>query len=322
MPGVARLILVDPDTYTESNIMAQNIDSSDIGQPKVLAQAAKLRRINPELEVVAMQARIEDIPRGLLLCALIVSCLDSRVARQYVNELAYRLGIPWVDCGVLGSQNLARVNAYIPEPLAPCLECPWSEAEYAALEQEFLCAAGSGPASPTMASAALGALAAALTAIEIGKFLAGDLANSLVSRQLVVDAQHHVLQVTSGRRNPACLFDHRTWVIEPWHCRPDRTTVEAALRDLGSLQIEGHRFVGGLVCPGCGRQESSFHLNRPLMRCAQCGRRMVTPGFGARERLDSSLPEEYRSLSLAEIGVRAGDLVTAGARHYQIMEVS
>lgn len=48
MPGVARLILVDPDTYTESNIMAQNIDSSDIGQPKVLAQAAKLRRINPD----------------------------------------------------------------------------------------------------------------------------------------------------------------------------------------------------------------------------------------------------------------------------------
>ena len=27
MPGVARLILVDPDTYTESNIMAQNIYS-------------------------------------------------------------------------------------------------------------------------------------------------------------------------------------------------------------------------------------------------------------------------------------------------------
>ncbi len=321
MAGVARITLVEPDGYDASNLQTQNIAAADVGQPKVVVQAAKLRRINPQLEVVALPERIEDVPRGDLAGDLLVSCLPSRAARQSLNEIAFRLGIPWVDCGVLGSLNLARVNAYRPGDDFACLECPWGPAEYAALEQEYVCGGGA-VALPTMATSALGALAAALTAIEIGKLLAGDLADSLVSRQVVVDAQHHVLQVTAGRRNPLCKFDHRTWVIEPWHCRPDLTTVEAALRELGSLQIEGHRFVCGLVCPGCGRQEPSFRLNRPLGRCAHCDRRMVTPGFGARERLDAGLPAKYRALTLAKIGVRAGDLVTAGTRHYQIMEAS
>ena len=52
------------------------------------------------------------MPRGLLRGGLIVSCLDSRVTRQYVNEIAWRLKTPWIDCGILGSQNLARVNQH------------------------------------------------------------------------------------------------------------------------------------------------------------------------------------------------------------------
>ncbi len=71
----------------------------DIGRPKVLAQAEKLRRIRPGfghagLDMIALQQRIEDVPRGLLKCDLIVSCLDSKAARQHVNEIAWRLKRP------------------------------------------------------------------------------------------------------------------------------------------------------------------------------------------------------------------------------------
>ena len=55
------------------------------------------------------------------MCDLIVSCLDSKAARQHVNEIAWRLGTPWIDCGVLGSQSLVRVNAYFPAQGSPCL---------------------------------------------------------------------------------------------------------------------------------------------------------------------------------------------------------
>jgi molybdopterin/thiamine biosynthesis adenylyltransferase len=320
MSGIARLTLVDPDTYEPANLAVQNIDSLDLGQPKILAQAGKLRRINPSLEVAALQERIEDVPRGLLRCDLVVSCLDSRAARQHVNEIAWRLNTPWIDCGILGSQNLARLNAYVPSQNAPCIECPWSHEDYALVEQEYLCGAGSGVVYPTMASSALGSLAASLMAIEIAKLLSGDLTASVAARQVLMDAQHHCLRVTASQRNPACLFDHRSWLIEPWDCPPDTTTVEAAVRALGSLQVEGHRFVRAFVCPGCGRRENSLRLNRPLARCPACDRRMMSLSFGSRERLDSESAGEYSDLTLAQIGLRVGDIVSSDNRHYQITQ--
>jgi adenylyltransferase/sulfurtransferase len=322
LPGISRLTLVDPDDYDEGNLRVQNIDALDVGKSKVLAQAAKLQRINPELKVMALAERIEDVPRGLLRCDLMVSCVDSKAARQHINEICFRLGSPWVDSGVLGSQMLARVNAYAAESAEPCLECCWGPDEYALVEQDYLCAAGTGAAFPTLATSALGALAASLAAIEISKILAGDWASSVVSRQVVLDAHHHAMVTTKGRRNPSCRFDHLTWEIEPWHCRPDRTTVEAALTKSGSLQIAGHRFVKDLACPGCGRQENLFRLNRPLARCARCDRRMATTGFTAMDRLDATLPEEVRALTLAQIGVRTGDVVSAGDKHYVITEAA
>ena len=327
MPGIGRLTLVDPEFYEPGNLAVQNIDRVDVGQPKVEAQAEKLRRIRPGLgesglDVVALQQRIEDVPRGLLKSDLIVSCLDSRAARQHVNEIAWRLGVPWADCGVLGSQNLVRVNAYLPGQDAPCLECSWGSDQYSALEQEYLCGAGSGAAFPTMASSALGGLAASLMAIEIAKLLHGEAVESMAGRQVILDAEHHAVQVTAGRRNPWCRFDHRTWQIETWACRPDSTTVGAALNTLGSLQVEGHRFACELTCPGCGHREESLRLNRPLVRCPRCDRRMVTTGFGSLERLEPELVGKYSNLTLAQIGLRAGDIVSGGNWHHRVLEAA
>ena len=66
MHGIARLTLVDPDVYTAGNLSAQDIESRQVGEIKVRAQAARLRAINPTLEVATMAERIEDVPRGLL----------------------------------------------------------------------------------------------------------------------------------------------------------------------------------------------------------------------------------------------------------------
>jgi molybdopterin/thiamine biosynthesis adenylyltransferase len=323
MPEIARITLVDPEFYEPANLAVQNIDRLDVDRPKVVAQAEKLRRIQPRiaasgLEVIALQQRVEDVPRGLLQCDLIVSCLDSKAARQHVNEIAWRLAMPWIDCGVLGSQNLVRVNAYVPAQDSPCLECAWGHDEYSLLEQEYLCGAGVAASHPTMASSALGALAASLMAIEIPRLLRGAPAESLAARQVVLDAEHRVIQVTAGRRNPWCRFDHRSWVVEPWQCRPETTTVAAALHTLGTLQIEGHRFACELVCPGCGHRERSLRLNRPLARCPSCLRRMVSSGFGSLQRIDASLVGEYANLTLAQVGLHPGDIVSSGNRHRHI----
>jgi molybdopterin/thiamine biosynthesis adenylyltransferase len=322
MHGIARLTLVDPDVYTAGNLSAQDIETGQVGEVKVRAQAARLRAINPTLDVTTMAERIEDVPRGLLRGDLLVSCLDSRAARQHVNEIAYRLGVAWIDCGVLGSQNLARVTARLPAADAACLECPWDRDGYALVEQEYACGFENSTVQPTMASSALGGLAAALVAIEIAKLLGGEVETSAVGRQVTLDAQHLSLVVSLNSRNPNCLFDHRTWCIEPWRCRLQSQTVGDTLATLGSLRVEGHRFVYALMCPGCGRREESLRLNRPQAHCATCGRRMTAPGFEARDRLDINLPREYLNLTLAQIGLRAEDVVSAGDWHYQLKEAA
>lgn len=328
MSEISRLTICDPEFYELGNVAVQNIDRIDVGRAKVAVQAEKLRRIRPVLgdsglEVIAIEERIEDVPRGLLKCDLMVSCLDSKISRQHVNEIACRLGCPWIDCGVLASEGLVRVSAYAPAQDAPCLECSFGPAEYSALEQQYLCATGEATVYPTMATSALGSLAASLMAIEIRKLLAGDMARSLAGRQIVLDAEHHVIQVSTLRRNPWCRFDHRRWqIIEPWVCPPEVTTVGAALSALGSLKVEGHRFICELLCPGCGRKETSLRLNRPLARCRACNRRMVSAGFGSLDRIDSSLVGEFASLTLAQIGLRAGDIVSGNARHHCILEAA
>jgi adenylyltransferase/sulfurtransferase len=322
MANVTRITLVDPDVYKPENISVQGIDSLDIGQPKVAAQADKLRRINPRLEVTALQERIEDVPRGLLRCDLLVSCLDSRLARQYVNEIAWRLNTPWIDCGILGSQNLVRVNLYSTERDAPCLECSWGPDDYSLLEQEYLCDAGSGTAFPTMASSALGALAASMMALEISRLLSGEMTEPVAAKQMLLDAKNHILRISTSRRNPWCRFDHRAWVIQPWRCKPESLTVGSALKALGSLRIEGQRFVLDLICPACHRQERSLRLNRPLARCAACGRRMVSSGFGSLESLNQETAGEYAELTLDQIGLRAGDIVSSGKCEHRLLEAA
>ncbi len=323
MQGVTRLTLVDPDVYTAENHGAQDIQYVDIGQPKAAAQAARLAQIRPGLEVSAVQERIEDVPWGQLRCDLFISCLDSRAARQRFNEIAWRLGITWLDCGVLGSQELVRVNGYTPALDAPCLECAWDpgpHGEYAVLEQEFLCGAGAR-AFPTLGTSALGGLAASLMAFEIAKVMRDVQGESIGGRQLIYDARRHAAQVTVERRNPRCRFDHRTWDIARWPCRLRGTTVGGGLEKVASLALEGHHFVTAVVCPSCGRSEMSFRLNRPLARCATCNRRMAPADFGTLDRLRSPLPPEWTQRTLAEIGLRDGDVVSNGREHYQLTEV-
>ncbi len=321
---ITRITVADPDLYedADNNIAAQNIDRGDLGRPKAAVQGEKLRRIRPDLEVAAFESRIEDVPRGLLRCDLFLSCVDTKLARQHLNDIAWRLNTPWVDLGVLGSQNLARVSTHRPAQDAPCLECSWDpgpQGEYALLHQDYLCGAG-GVRHPSMASSALGALAASFAAIEIAKFLRGD---SFGGSELIVDAEHRAVQVTVERRNPWCRFDHHIWHIEPWVCRVDSTTVGDALRALGCLRVEGHRFVHGLVCPGCGRRsDETLRMNRPAARCSSCDRRMTAAEFGFLDHLDPANAADFSKLTLSEIGFRCGDIVSSYGRHRILQEAA
>ncbi len=135
LPPVARLVLVDPDTYDANNLQSQDFSSSAVGGSKVAVQARRLRQINPHLRIDTLPRAVETVPMGRLRGAVILACVDSRAARQTINQIAWRLGVPWIDAGVEPRAGLARVNAYLPGPSTPCLECAWGDDDYAHLDR-------------------------------------------------------------------------------------------------------------------------------------------------------------------------------------------
>src|SRR5262249_39035744 len=150
----------------------------------------------------------------LLRGDLILACLDSRRARQYVNQAAWRLGVTWIDAGVDAGGLLARVNIYEPGIENTCLECAWDERDYEALEQTYPCSGVANEPAPTNSPSWLGALAASLQANECQKLLAGKIDKAAIGQQVLLDVLYHKHYVTTFKRNPYCRFSHKVWPIE------------------------------------------------------------------------------------------------------------
>lgn len=329
MPGVGRVTLVDFDVYEEKNLVAQDILPADVGRPKAVVQARRMRAIRPGLDVRPIAQHVERVPRGLLRSDVIIASVDSRIARQSINEIAWRLGCPWIDSGVLGgSELLARVNVYIPGVDSPCLECAWDQNDYAQLEIRHPCQAEATIAA-TNAPSMLGALSASLAAIECRKLLDGDLDHALAGRQVVLDALHHTHFVTSFRRNRKCLFDHRTWEIQPAgkSARALRlldlpelasTYLEGCEAEYVSIGLAGERFLLKPFCAkGCTLENRrspevlglAGRLPKKWTRCPKCNEPLTPRGWDLADTLPlGTISATTRRRTLASLGFEEGDI--------------
>jgi len=130
IPNIGKVLFVDPQVYEEKNLRGQDISRSDVGKPKALVQARRLRRVNPAIDARAFCERIEDLPLGVMQVDSILSCVDSWGVRQYINQGAWHLGVPWIDAAVDASGLLVRVNVYLPGADSICAECGWDEEDY------------------------------------------------------------------------------------------------------------------------------------------------------------------------------------------------
>jgi hypothetical protein len=109
LAGIDKVTLVDDQFYEAKNVTSQAIDAADIGKPKSRVQARRLRRIKPDLDVEVVVGLVESLPRGSLRCDLILSGLDSKLARMRLGQAVWRLGsVPWIDAGVDPDNLLAR----------------------------------------------------------------------------------------------------------------------------------------------------------------------------------------------------------------------
>ena len=302
-----------------------------MGKPKVAVQARRLRRIAPALTVCPVEDTLENVPLGLLRGNVILGCLDSRAARRALNLVAWRLHVPWIDAGVHGPDLLVRVTSTGPDLDEPCLECAWDARDYEIARQDYPCASDWPPAvgapHPTAAPSSLGALAAALLALECRKLLAGDDDRLAIGKQVTLSALAHRHFVTRFTANPACRFDHETWRIDTLSRGPEEATLRQVFalgraRDDRAplrLAVPHQTFATALSCLTCRERHavSPYLFDRlsPGRRtCAACGRRLRAAGPDLVEWLaEADVPSFVHDAPLVSLGFRRGDVLTVAS---------
>ena len=132
--GVGFLRIIDRDFVEMNNLHRQMLFSEDDaarGMPKAVAAAAHLRAANSAITIEPVVADFN--PGNALALAqdvdLILDGTDNFETRYLINDVALKLGLPWVYTGVVASYGMT--TTLIPDGAAekigrestPCLQC-------------------------------------------------------------------------------------------------------------------------------------------------------------------------------------------------------
>lgn len=196
--GVGTLGVVDDDTVELSNLQRQVLHSTEtLGTPKVGSAAARLRALNPEVELETYPVRLEAENALELLQPfnLIIDGSDNLPTRYLVSDACVLLGKPLVyGAATQFEGQLSLLHAPCDGEMGPCYRCLYPEAPPADMVPS--CAEGG----------VLGALVGvigSLMATEAVKHLVG-LGGSSAGRLTHYDALSGEVRTIRVRRNPKC----------------------------------------------------------------------------------------------------------------------
>jgi sulfur-carrier protein adenylyltransferase/sulfurtransferase len=208
--GVGTLGIVEFDEVDESNLQRQVIHGqSDIGRPKAESARDSIREINPLVEVVVHNERLDnDNVLGIFeQYDLIVDGTDNFATRYMVNDAAFFLRKPYVWGSIYRFDGQASVFWPTLEvdgrsADAPCYRCLYPEPPPPGMVPS--CAEGG----------VLGVLCASVGSIQVNeaiKLLTG-IGEPLVGSLMVYDALEMEYRKLKMRKDPGCALcgDHPT----------------------------------------------------------------------------------------------------------------
>ena len=315
--GVGHVYVVDFDEIEESNLTRSVLfRSRDRGRPKAQAAAEALREINPDTRVRAIIGNIiTDIGLGLFAdMDVVISCLDNREARLWINRCCWKVGTPWIDGAIQEISGVAKV--FVP-PDSACYECTMTENDYRLINLRYSCPllrredllAGKIPTAPTISS-----MIGGLQTQEALKLIHG--MPVAAGSAMIFNGMTNTFYTTKYPYKEDCL-SHETW---PPPVDVPLTAAGSTARRLfelardhiardGRLTLSLERdLVVSLECAKC---HSSRRIMRPRQAVAM--REAVCPTCGELERPEmvhtieegSALAEE----KLMDLGIPAYDIV-------------
>lgn len=200
--GVGKLTLCDHDIVDFSNLQRQIIHRTvSVGQSKVSSARNTLLEINPEVEYVALQQRVDESHLLELISQsdIVLDCSDNFATRYAVNHACIALRKPLVSGSAIQFHGQISVFDFQRED-SPCYSCLYPEESKAA---ELRCAT-------TGVFAPLVGIIGSLQAAEALKLLIG-IPSGLHSKLLSINAlDMHIMQTRFTRDSdcPACHFQN------------------------------------------------------------------------------------------------------------------
>jgi len=192
--GVGTLGIVDDDVVDLSNLQRQVAHSNDrIGVPKVDSAEIAIKEINPDVDVVKYQTRLDasNIMEIIGGYDVIIDGVDNFPTRYLLNDATVRLQIPVVSASILGFDG--QLSVFKPYD-GPCYRCLYPTPPPAEL------------APSCGANGVLGALPGTmglLQATEAVKLIIGQ-GEPLVGRLLLYEALGASFTELKVRRDPDC----------------------------------------------------------------------------------------------------------------------
>ena len=193
--GLGRLTLADADTVDLTNLQRQILYRAElVGTPKVEAARRTLNALNPEVEVVALQKRLQaaDARELVAKADLVLDCSDNFATRHLLNRACIEHGKPLVSGAAIRFD--AQVMVFdLRKPDSPCYACLFPEEG----EVEEVQCSVMGVFAP------LTGIVGATQAMEALKLLAG-IGESLSGRLLLLDAKNADWRTMRVKKDPAC----------------------------------------------------------------------------------------------------------------------
>lgn len=222
--GVGRIGLVDGDRLEASNLHRQTLYSlAEVGKPKVELAAARLRALNPDVEVHTHALRLDaaTAPGVIEPYSLVIDCTDNFSAKFMLNDTCVRLRKPVVFSSVY--QYEGQLQVVRPDRGGACLRCVWPEATRDGLVGNCAEAGVLGPVPGTFGT---------LQALEALKLLL-DLPGQLADELLMLDLLTLGLTRVRTRRSADCP-DHaaRRSATDASTAQPDAADIELSFDSL------------------------------------------------------------------------------------------
>lgn len=193
--GVGTVGFIDDDVVSASNLQRQVIfDESQLGMPKVFAAEARLKALNPFIELRPYNRRFDsEIAEELVSdYDLVIDGTDSFVTRSLVNVACTAKSIPLISGAI--SQWEGQVTLFYPANGSGCYACLFPQEPAAGLAPSCAEAGVIGP---------LPGIIGSMMAAEAVKWITGA-GQTLQGQMLIFDALWGESRKIKLVRNPEC----------------------------------------------------------------------------------------------------------------------